>query len=298
MHALGQFGFGLLAISLAVPVLAQAPAAPSQATTAHTEPALNLIRDVVYNETHTPDRDQRWEYRSERVTPEKHEVREQVETSQGTVFRVVQQNGAPLDESQRQQEEQRIEQTIQDPSALARVEREHHDDEERLIRALELLPQAMLFEYQGAPQDGLATIAFRPNPAYSASGFEPRIVHALTGTVLVDTRSKRLIEIRGTVAERVDFGFGMIGHLEKGGSFAIHRRHLADGAWKTDVVDVHVAGKLLLLKSFCKDQRETRSDFRPVPGGITLAQAKEMLDAAAGEIAQMSLLPATLPTSR
>lgn len=293
MQALGQFGCGLLAIALAAPAWAQTPSAP-----APSEPALSLIRDVVYNETHAPERALHWEYRSERITPGQHIVREQVETSQGTVFRVVEQNGAPLDEAHRRQEEQRVEQTIQDPSALARVEREHRDDEERLMRALDLLPQAMLFEYRGAPQGDVAEIAFRPNPAYSASGFEPRIVHSLTGTLLVNTRSKRLIEVRGTVSERVDFGFGMIGHLEKGGSFLFHRRQLGDGAWKTDLVDVHVAGKLMLLKTFCKDQRETRSEFRPVPDGTTLAQAKDMLDAAAGEVAQMRLLPADLATAR
>lgn len=293
MQALGQFGCGLLAISLALPVWAQTPSSAAPA-----ESPLNLIRDVVYNETHAPERDLRWEYRSERITPGQHVLREQVETSQGTVFRVVEQNGVPLDDAQRRQEQQRVEQSIQDPSSLARTEREHRDDETRLLRALELLPQAMLFEYQGAPHDGVAAIAFRPNPAYSASGFEPRIVHALTGTVLVDTRSKRLIEIHGTVADRVDFGFGMIGHLEKGGSFVVHRRQLSSGAWKTDIVDVHLAGKLLLLKSFCKDQRETRSDFRPVPPGLTLAEARDLLDEAANQIAQMRLLPAELATAR
>ncbi|HLJ77938.1 MAG TPA: hypothetical protein VKT75_11030 [Acidobacteriaceae bacterium] len=293
MQALGQFGCALLAISLTAPVWAQTPS-----TAAPAESALNLIRDVVYNETHTPERELRWEYRSERVTPGQHVLREQVETSQGTVFRVVAENGAPLDDVQRQQEEQRIEQSIQDTAALARTERENRDDEERLMRGLELLPQAMLFDYQASPRDGVVAIAFRPNPAYSASGFEPRIVHALTGTVLVDARSRRLIEIRGTVAERVDFGFGMLGHLEKGGTFVVHRRQINGETWKTDVIDVHLAGKLLLLKSFCKDQRETRSDFRPVPGELTLAQAKEMLYAAANEIAQMRLLPATLATAR
>jgi len=84
----------------------------------------------------------------------------------------------------------------------------------------------------------------------------------------------------------------------EGGTFVVHRRQINGETWKTDVIDVHLAGKLLLLKSFCKDQRETRSDFRPVPGELTLAQAKEMLDAAANEIAQMRLLPATLATAR
>lgn len=291
MHALGQLGCGLLAIGLALPAWAQTAPAPS-------ESALNLIRDVVYNETHAPERDLHWEYRSERITPGQHEVREQVETSQGTVFRIIEQNGALLNEAQRQQEERRIEQAVGDPGALARVEREHRDDEARLTRALELLPQAMLFTYEGAPQNDVVAIAFRPNPAYNPSGFEPRVVHALTGTVLVDTRCKRLVEVHGTVSDRVDFGFGVLGHLEKGGSFVVHRRQVSEGAWKTDIVDVHLAGKLLLLKTLCKDQRETRSDFRPVPGGLTLAQAKEMLDAAAGEIAQMRLLPTSLEAAR
>lgn len=295
MHALGQFGLAVLAISLATPLWAQTPAASAKTTP---EPAANLISDVVYNETHAPERSRLWEYRSERVTPDQHVVREQVETAQGTVFRVVEQNGAPLDETQQQQEEERIDQYVRDPGQMARIEKEHHDDEDRLMKGLDLLPKAMLFDYKSAPTADVAEIAFRPNPAYSPSGFEAHVVHALTGTVLVNTRSKRLIEIRGVLTGRVDVGLGLVGHLQKGGTFVVHRREVADAAWKTDVVEVHLDGKILLLKSFSKDQRETRSDFRPVPASITPLQAKEILEAAASQVAQMHLVPAAVDTAR
>lgn len=286
MHVSGQFGSAVLAILLAAPVWAQPPAAPA----APAEPAANLIRDVVYNESHARDGNALWAYRSEHITPDRRVIREQVETAQGTVFRTVEQNGMPLDDAQTRQEDQRIEHCIQNPAEVGRVAREHRDDEERLIRALEILPAAMLFEYKSSPAPDLVEVAFRPNPSYSPSGIEAHIVHALTGTVLVNARLKRLVEVRGTVSERVDFGFGVLGHVEKGGTFEVHRRQLGDTAWKTDLVDVHVQGKLLLLKSFGKDQRETRTDFRSVPGSVTLAQAKDILNAAA-EVAQVRAFP-------
>jgi hypothetical protein len=296
MHASGQFGSTVLAILLATPLWAQPAASPSSAAPA--EPAVNLIRDMVYNESHDRDPNTLWAYRSDHVTPDQHVVREQVETAQGTVFRTVEQNGMPLDDAQSRQEERRIDHCVHNPAEVARITREHRDDEDRLVKALAILPQAMLFEYAGRPDADTVAVTFRPNPSWSPTGFEGRIVHALTGTVLVDARYKRLVEVRGTVSERVDFGFGVLGHLEKGGTFVVHRRRLGDAAWKTDRYDVHLQGKLLLLKSFSKDQRETRTDFRPLPGSVTLAQAKEMLDAAAAnEVAQMRALPTATQTT-
>jgi hypothetical protein len=62
--------------------------------------------------------------------------------------------------------------------------------------------------------------------------------------------------------------------------------------WKADLVETHVQGKVLLVKSLSKDQREARSDFRPVPSGTTLAEAKQMLGQAADQGVQARLVPA------
>jgi hypothetical protein len=49
-----------------------------------------------------------------------------------------------------------------------------------------------------------------------------------------------------------------------------------------------------MLKTVSKDQREIRSDFRPVPRGTTLDEARQMMDAGADRRtqAQLSLEPA------
>ena len=104
------------------------------------------------------------------------------------------------------------------------------------------------------------------------------MLHALGGTLVVNQWLKRLIEMDGRLMERVDFGYGILGHVEKGGTFEIRREQVSETHWKTDLVEVHIQGKLLLFKNVTKDQRESRSDFRPVPQDISLAEAKVLLD--------------------
>jgi len=254
----------------------------------------DLIRDVVYNELHDREHDSHWQYRSECVTPEKSLVREQVETEQGPVFRILERDGRPLDAAHQREEDRRLASYLHDSSQMERVRREHEEDEQRLASDVALLPQAFLFEYQPGSSGDEVLLSFRPNPAFVPSGYEARIIHALAGTVVIDGRHKRLIEMHGTLSERVDFGFGVLGHVEKGGTFEIHRRQVSPEHWKTDLVDVHVEGKLLLFHAVGKQQREARSDFRSVPAGITVAAAEAMLNRAAPQqgTTQAELAPA------
>ena len=47
--------------------------------------------------------------------------------------------------------------------------------------------------------------------------------------------------------------------------------------WKTDLIDIHVNGRMLLFKTLSKQQHETRSDFEPVSKDLDLRQAEELL---------------------
>jgi hypothetical protein len=165
---------------------------------------------------------------------------------------------------------------------MAHIQQEHLKDEARMRRAIELLPRAFLFEYTGPSEGVQVRLSFRPNPAFTPASYEARILHALGGTLVVNQRLKRLIEIDGHLIERVDFGYGLLGHVEKGGTFEIRREQVSETHWKTNLVEVHIQGKVLLFKNVTKDQRESRSDFRPVPQDISLAEAKVLLDQAVG----------------
>lgn len=281
MHLSGRLLW--LCTAVALPVFGQEAPVP-EALPPALEPAQQLVRDVVFNELHDRERDSHWEYRSESSSTAGTSVRDQVETADGPIFRVLSMDGAPLDADQQQREDQRIEEYVHDPAQIARVARAHQEDEDRLGSAIGLLPQAALFAYADSPENDVVHLAFRPNPDFVPSGIEARIVHALSGTITVNVRSKRMIEMRGVVAERVDFGYGLLGQVEKGGWFAIHRTQVSEAHWKTDLVDLHIQGKILLLKSLAKVQREARSDFRPVPNDTSLAEAMEMLRENAGAV--------------
>lgn len=276
MPALRRFVTVVLFAATAAPLCAQTS---GSAVSNAPEPARDLVRDVIFNELHDRERDSHWEYRSECLSSAENLVREQIETDKGPVFRIVEEDGNPLDPVQRQREDERLNQYVHSPGQVARVQRAHEEDESRLAAVMELLPRAFLFDYEGATTGDLVLIGFRPDPAFNPAGYEARIVHALAGTLVVDPRLKRMIDMHGVLAERVDFGYGLLGHVEKGGSFEIHRRQVSAEHWKTDLVEVHVQGKILMLKTVSKDQREARSDFRPVPDGTTLAEAKAMLSA-------------------
>ena len=79
--------------------------------------------------------------------------REQVETSDGPIFRLVKDHGNPLDAGDRRREDLRLEELVQKPGAMAHVRQEHLKDEARMRRVIELLPRAFLFEYAG-PSEG------------------------------------------------------------------------------------------------------------------------------------------------
>jgi hypothetical protein len=289
MPGCGRFASIVLLAAAALPVLAEVPATAPQSDA---QSARDLVRDVIYNELHDRERDSHWEYRSACLSPTQDVVREQVETASGPVFRLIEQDGKPLSATEQGRENERLDDYIHDPVQIALVERSHDNDEAQVAAILQLVPDAFLFDYEEPPSEGIARIAFRPDPAFVPPNYQARIVHALTGTMIVDLRLKRAIDMTGSVAERVDFGYGLLGHVEKGSSFHIHRQQVSATHWKADVIETHVKGRVLIVKSLSKDQREIRSDFRPVPSGTTLAEAKEMLDQAADQGVQARLVPA------
>src|ERR1700739_2122700 len=72
------------------------------------ESAQQLVADVIYNELHDRECDSFWEYRSVRVSGSQNVVREQVETADGPIFRVIEDKGNPLDAADSQREEESL----------------------------------------------------------------------------------------------------------------------------------------------------------------------------------------------
>jgi hypothetical protein len=249
-----------------------------------------LVREVVYNELHDHDTHGYWRYWIERHTNKQTQLEDAVETPDGPVARLESSGGRPLSAEARSEEERRLEHLINSPAEQAQHRKEYAEDEHRIGRILALLPDAFLYEPAGeearserAPECPCYHFRFRPNPGYPAHSIESRIFHAMNGDLWISADHKRLVRLDGKLQDNVDFGYGILGRLYKGGWFRMERTHVnaaggsANGDWKTERLEVHMIGRAMLFKTIARETSEVRGGFSPVPSGLTLQQAATLV---------------------
>ena len=245
-----------------------------------TRPTVNpgqLVREVVFNELHDHQQHGFWRYWIKRHSSSGTNVEEQVETAGGPVAWVALGNGRPLSPGARMREQASLARLLLSPDEQARHLHQYSQDEERIGRIVALLPDAFLYTLDGE-ENGSYQLHFHPNPDFPPHSTEERIFHAMSGTLWVDARSKRLAGLEGHIDENIDFGFGLLGRLYKGGWFRLRRVQVSATEWKTAELEMHMNIRALLVTSFSRETSEVRGGFTPVPKGMTLAQGIVMLE--------------------
>ena len=246
------------------------------------ESAHDLIKDVVYNELQERHQISLWQYRVDKRVVAQTSMAHQVETRSGLVNRVLTRQGKPLDAAAQKKEFDRLNSLLRNPQEQARMKQDYEAEEQRVQRLIGALPDAFLCTYAGT-EDGNIRLSFRPNPAYNPQTYEGRVFHALAGVLLVNPRLKRLVKIDGHLESEIDFGYGFLGKIEKGGTFLIGRQQVAENRWKTYMVNVHLSGRIVFFKAIAKDQSETRSNFQQVSSDMSVQDAVTMLEALPAE---------------
>lgn len=231
--------------------------------------AKELMADACYNKLQQRTHNELWASRLERRTTGHAYLEQEIETVDGPIHRLLSVDGHEPSPAKRKQDDDRLRKLIQDPKAL---KKERQADEKRVGELLRVIPDAFLFEDQGK-QGNLETLAFHPNPASKPTTYEETVLHAMTGTILVDLQEKRLIQISGTLTQQVDFGHGVIGQVKKGGTIEVKRIRLSPGIWKTNSSKINLNGRIVLFKSINKQEDEIQSDFKPVAPDTTVQQA-------------------------
>jgi hypothetical protein len=238
--------------------------------------ASDLVKAMVANELADRAEHSNWIYRVTRVVEQQMLTQLEVETKDGPVDCLLAINNIPLDSAQQKQEAVRMEQFIHDTSRQLAVKKQYDADELQLENLVRLLPSAFIYQYAGWDGPHLR-LDFRPDQAFVPLTQEAKTLRSMAGTILIDPEQKRLVHLSGHLIENVDFGFGILGRIAKGGTFEVERTQVSSSHWKTHLIDVHVNGRMLLFKTINKQQHETRSDFEPVSKDLDLRQAEELL---------------------
>jgi hypothetical protein len=199
-----------------------------------------------------------------------------VETSDGPMERLISEDGKPLSSNQEKAEDRRITYLVNHPDEFRRETQRRRNDEARMPELLRELPRIFLFKTVGYSGD-YARIAFQPNPSFQEKNYQDRVVHAMSGVLLIDTTDTRLCGLDVRLEHRVEFGFGLLGELSDNTHFSLAREEVSPGHWEANKIRVHLDGTVLLLKSVSRDDDSSRDGFEPVAHDLTVAQAAAIL---------------------
>jgi hypothetical protein len=263
--------FGFL-IGAVIAPLASVHIGNAQQTSAH-----QLIEQVMQNESRADTNDHsHWIYREQKKTPDQNTVKIIVETVAADAQKTIERDGHALTRQEREQDDKDMEALANDPDRQQRARRSSEQDDQQAHAFMGALPSAFLWT-EASRNESTATLNFKPNPEFRPGSRELRVLGAMSGQAVIDLKEIRVRSLSGELTAPVEFGWGLLGKLQKGGTFHIERREIAPGEWQTTETHVHIRGKALIFKSINEQEDEETSGYKPAPPSLSLSQATEML---------------------
>ena len=275
-----------MAVGLAVCLLSMAGLDAQQAQPLQISPN-DLVRETVAREVATANQPtQLHMFRSRKQTSKGSQTKLYVETKDAMAGMLIAINDQPLSQQQQQEETNHLNWLAGSPEQLRKKRTREKEDAEHTLRIVKALPDAFRYEYAGTESctpdlgkigDPLVKLEFTPNPAYSPPTRVEQVLEGMKGYLLIDPIAHRIAKIDGTLFREVSFGWGIIGHLDKGGLFRVKQADIGDGTWQITEMNLRITGKILLFKSFSMISDETFTDFHSVPSDLTFSKAVELL---------------------
>ena len=198
------------------------------------------------------------------------------QTKDGDLERLVAVDGRDLSPAQKQAEDERIQRLVSHPEQLRATQKKEREDGEQARNLLASLPDAFLFQCDHK-SGNLVTLRFRPNPTFRPSTRSAQVFHHMEGTLVVDADQKRLVEIDGHLTSEVKFLGGLLGHLDKDGTFCVKQQNVGEGHWDLRFMSVRMSGKALFFKTITVVETKSLLDYKPLARGATLQQAADFL---------------------
>ena len=245
-----------------------------------------IVRQTVESEIAASSTSLTFMFRSRKQTAGGSQTKLLVQTHDATAGMLIAINDQPLTPEQRQAEEGRLQHLIHNPAELKRKQKQEAGDADRVQRIVRALPDAFLYEFDGTENgrtgmgkegDELIRLKFRPNPNYDPPSRVEQVLIGMQGILFIDAKRHRIARIDGTLFRDVSFGWGILGHLDKGGHFEVDQGNVADDGWEITHMGLNFTGKVLLVKSIAIKAEEQFSDFRRVPTSLSFAEGVALL---------------------
>jgi hypothetical protein len=250
------------------------------APTLSNEEAQALVLRVLRTELEaTRDLNHPMRYRIRKTSPRLSTTKLIVETRDGDVARLVAINNQALGAADEHNEETRLQALANDPSLQRHRKEREEGDTERARKVMRALSRAFLYQYAGiieTPHGPSYRLTFLPNPDFAPQDVEAQVLKAMAGELWIDVAQQRVTHLEGHRLHDVDYGWGLLGKLDRGGTILLEQADVGSHQWRT-VHMVLTMNARVLLKVIKLDTALEMTQFSPVETGITYKQAIQLL---------------------
>jgi hypothetical protein len=213
-----------------------------------------------------------------------------VETRDGDVARLLAIGDQPLTPADEQREQARLDALLSDPRLQQHRKQSEDNDTERALKVLRVLPTAFLYQFAGtatastgAPgPETVVKFTFRPNPQFDPPDLETGVLTAMAGEIWIDPVQERVVRLAGGLQQDKDFGWGILGQLDKGGWVQIDQADVGGHQWRIVHLKLVMNGRVL-FKTKNSDTDQQYTQFVALPTGLTYQQAIQLLRGGAGK---------------
>ncbi len=266
------FALALLASASVPPAYAQRPT--QSWLQADTPQPKQLVEDAVQNEIKLIHYDQAYlRYRVHTQDQKGDQVRDVIESKDGTVARIILRNDRPLSAEEDAAEHERLQAMIDSPSAFEKHIEKDRSGKQMAVDLIKLLPDAMIFNFvDGQPQRAEKPAAspaeyvvdFKPNPQWNAPTMTSEALTGLEGRCWLDRKTHHLTRLEANVFQGVNLGFGIFAHIYPGGRFVVEQQPVGDQRWIVDHFSQHVTVRVV-IKTVKQDSDLVATSFVQVP---------------------------------
>jgi hypothetical protein len=223
-------------------------------------------------------------YRAHQINERGDRVREQIETKDGTVSRLILRDGRPLTAEEDAAERARLNNMLTSPSAFYRHARDDQSDRKMSIRLLGMLPDAMIYSYApdqpqlptqplGRDAIPLVVLAFKPNPNWSPPNLESEVLTGVEGRVWIEPRSRCVVRVESDLSQPVNIGLGVLAHLYPPGNAQLQQTNVpntdqtgpATQRWMIEHLTMQFNLRALMVRDIHDHLVYDTSDFQVVP---------------------------------
>ncbi len=253
----------------------------AQSEPAPPEDPVALVRSASWNELHASNSSHPFRFRLRKQDETGVTTKDIVETKDGDIARLIAVNDAPLTPERAKAERARLDNLAAHPEIQAHRQKKEKEDSTRENEMVRLLPDAFLYTYRGIANttNGPAyRLSFEPNPRFIPPDREAQVYHGMAGELWINCAQKRMARLDAHLISDVDFGWGMVGRLYKGGTILVEQRDVGENHWESTHLKLNLTGKILMVKNLVIQSTEDGSEYKPVSPTLTYRDAIRILE--------------------